>query len=373
MATPFPLITVSGSPAQRGESYGRQAQAPVRKAIAMYRGEFARKGIEWDEALRLARLFMPSIQAYDADLAVEMEAIARGAGVSAEAIVVLNARTELTFWNERERKDRGLASPAFAGVDVDECTSAVALPEATRDGQVIHAQNWDWQPECAEHSLALRIRSDDTPGSLNFVEAGQLARHGFNSAGVAITAMGLHSNQDYGRIGIPQPLIRRKMLECDTLSRAIGVIYNTARSFSHNLIVSHTGGEAFGLEATPDAVYWLEPDGGIMVHANHFKSPQALAQVTDINIARCPDTLCRDSRVRHLLAKERGKITAETFRAVFSDTFGKPNSVLRHPAARPGGMVSGTIYTLIMDTANLRAWVAPKPYEGASYTEYALA
>lgn len=370
MATPLPLITVSGTAAERGESYGRQAQALVRKAIAMYRAEFARKGIEWDEALRLARLFMPSIQAYDADLAVEMEAIARGAGESAEAIVALNARTELAFWNERERKG-SITAPALA--ELDECTSAVALPQATRDGKVIHAQNWDWQPECAAHALVLRIRYDDMPDSLNFLEAGQLARHGFNAAGVAVTAMGLHSHTDYGRIGIPNPLIRRKMLECDTLSRAIGVIYDSARSFSHNIMVSHTGGEAFGFETTPEGVYWLEPEDGIMVHANHFKSPQALAQVSDINIARCPDTLVRDSRVRHLLGRERGQITAETFRTVFSDTFGKPNSVLRHPAARPGGMISSTVYTLIMEPANLRAWVAPKPYEGASYTEYALA
>ena len=370
MATPLPIITVTGTPAQRGESHGKQAQPLVRKAVDMYRDEFARKGVEWDEALRVARLFMPAIQAYDADLAVEMEAIARGAGVSAEAIVVLNARTELMFWKEREHKERGIAAPALA--EADECTSALALPEVTRDGNMIHAQNWDWQPECAEHALALRIRADDMPDSLNFLEAGQLARHGFNSEGVAVTAMGLHSNTDYGRIGIPNPLIRRKMLAADTLSRAIGVIYSSARSFSHNIMVSHPGGEAFGFETTPDGVYFLEPEDGIMTHSNHFKSPQALAQVTDVNLPRCPDSLCRDSRVRRLLGRERGKITPETFRGVFGDTFGKPNSVLRHPAVRPGGMVSATVYTLIMDTANMRAWVAPKPYEGAEYTEYAL-
>lgn len=370
MATPLPLITITGTPAERGESYGRQTAPLVGRAIAMYRTEFARKGIDWNEALRLAKLFMPSIEEYDAELAVELAAIAKGAGVPVEAIVALNARTELVFWNERERKERGVAAPALA--EVDECTSAVALPGATRDGQVIHAQNWDWQPECADHALALRIRSADMPDSLNFLEAGQLARHGFNAEGVAVTAMGLHSNSDYGRIGIPNPLIRRKMLACDTLSRAIGVIYNSARSFSHNIMVSHSGGAAFGFETTPDGVYFLEPENGIMVHANHFKSPQALAQVTDINIARCPDTLVRDSRVRQLLGRERGKITAETFRNVFSDTFGKPNSVLRHPVARPGGMVSGTVYTLIMDPASMRAWLAPKPYEGATYTEYAL-
>ncbi len=372
MATALPLITISGTPAERGESYGRQAAPLIRRAITMYRQEFARKGIVWDEALRLARRFMPSIEEYDPAIATEICAIGKGAGETAEAIVVLNARTELAFWNERERKERGLAAaPVMA--EADECTSAIALPGATRDDDVIHAQNWDWHPECADHSLAVRIRSGDMPDSLNFMEAGQLARHGFNADGIAITAMGLHSSIDYGRAGIPNPLIRRKMLACDTLSRAVGVLYNSARSFSHNIMVSHAAGEALGFETTPDAVYWIEPEQGLLVHANHFKSPQALAQVTDINIARCPDTLLRDARVRKHLERERGNITAETFRAAFADTFGKPNSVLRHPAPRPGGMISGTLYTLIMDAAKRRAWLAPKPYEGVSYTEYALA
>lgn len=370
MTQPLPMITISGPPAVRGESYGRQAAVLIARALAMYRDELDRKGLPWDQAQQLARQFLPSIEAYDEDIALEMHGIARGAGQPVEAIVILNARTELLFWNERERHG---AAPDPDALEPEECTSALALPQSTADGHLLHAQNWDWQPACAEHSLVVRIQSGRTADSLNFVEAGQLARHGFNGEGVAITAMGLHSSQDYGRLGIPNPLIRRKVLDSGGLAEAIGVIYRSQRSFSHCLSISHAGGEAFNFETTPDHVFWQAPDNGLLVHSNHFKNPLALAKVEDVNIARCPDTLYRDSRVRKALERLNGHLTVDHFKQVFADTFGLPNSVLRHPAARPGGMTSATVYTLIMDTTERRAWLAPTPYRNARYTEYSLA
>lgn len=365
-----PIITVSGTSAARGESYGRAAAQPIARALAMYRREFAGKGLQWDEAQALARSFMPHVERYDAGQAVELAAIAKGAGQTPEAILILNARTELLFWKEQERS--AARAPA-ALAHAEECTSAVAMPEVTQDGNLIHAQNWDWQPQCAEHTVALRIRDSDIPDSMNFVEAGQLARHGFNAEGVAITANGLHSAGDYARTGVPNPFIRRRILASDSLAKAIGAVYNSARSFSHNLGLSHAAGEAFDFETTPDHVFWIEPQEGILAHANHFRSIQARATVTDLNLARCPESLYRESRVRRGLLAEKGRITVDTFKRVFGDTFGKPDSVLRHPHARPGGMTSATVYTLIMDASQKRAWLALKPYEGAAFQEFALA
>ncbi|TIP97213.1 MAG: acyl-CoA--6-aminopenicillanic acid acyltransferase, partial [Mesorhizobium sp.] len=74
------------------------------------------------------------------------------------------------------------------------CTGAVILPEATRNGRLIHGQNWDWKAECAETSVVLRIRRTDGPDLLTFTEAGGLARSGFNAAGIGITANYLESD-----------------------------------------------------------------------------------------------------------------------------------------------------------------------------------
>ncbi|HYE49891.1 MAG TPA: C45 family peptidase [Azospirillaceae bacterium] len=363
--SPFPLIDVAGGPEERGERYGRLAADRIALALDLYREEFARKGIGWAEAHALADRFLERIADYDPELTREMAAIAAGAGQTLSAVVLINARTELMFWKLRA------PSPSGAG---EECTSAIVLPEASRDGRLLHAQNWDWQPQCAETTVVLRIRgADGVPSILTCAEAGQLARHGLNAAGIAITANGLHSDQDYGRFGIPNPLIRRRMLASTSLARAMFVLNNAPRAFSHHLGISHADGEAFGIEATPDDLFVLEPRDGLLVHANHFVSPVAQLKVRDLNIARTPETLYRQGRVEKSLRAARGGVDMDALKAALADRWGSPDAVCRSPAERPGGMVSATVYTLVMDAGAGRLWLAPRPYEdGAEFTEYRL-
>jgi len=132
------------------------------------------------------------------------------------------------------------------------------------------------------------------------------------------------------------------------------------------------GGSAINLETTPEARYWLQPENGIMVHANHFKCPIARAAVTDIGLMRCPESLYRDQRLLDLFNKHRGAITIDTFKEGFQDRFGAPDAILRSPKARPGGNISGTVATIIMDTTANTMFVAPSPYLGVHFTAYQL-
>jgi len=364
----LPVFEVSGTPAARGEAYGRQAAALIDRAVAHYRRDLEAVDFAWEDVKAVARRFGDAIAGFDADLAEEIEAIALGSDQPTEAIVLLNARTEMLFWRARERSRADADGPEAEG-----CTSALAMPGITADGRLIHGQNWDWRPEVADHAIALKVRSDDGPDALHVVEAGQLARHGLNSAGIAVTAMGLHSGTDYGQVGVPSPIIRRRVLQALDLGSALGAVFEHPASFSHALIISHADGEAFCLEATPGEVFWQEPDDGVLVHANHFKNPQALARLRDANLARCPDSLYRDSRVRRHLRGQSGKITAQTFKDAFADRFGAPNSILRSPAGRPQSLLSATVYTLIMCPADRTAEISLRPYEaGSSFQQLSL-
>src|SRR5690606_23014083 len=77
----------------------------------------------------------------------------------------------------------------------DGCTAAVVLPEMSADGVLMHGQNWDWRVECAQTCIVMHIVRDDGPDILVFTEAGQLARSGFNAAGIAITGNNLESDR----------------------------------------------------------------------------------------------------------------------------------------------------------------------------------
>ncbi|HEX2139489.1 MAG TPA: C45 family peptidase [Woeseiaceae bacterium] len=364
----LPLIRIAGGAFERGQQYGRAAADQIALVLDVYRNEFARKDLSWAEASTLGEEFGVLMRDYDAELMTEIEGIAEGARQSVSAIVILNARTELVYWKGARDGAAARNGPEFAP---DECTSGVAMPEITADGHLLHAQNWDWQPDCAAASLVLHIEhEDERPDILTCVEAGQLARHGMNRLGLGLTANGLHSGHDYGRFGVPNPFIRRRMLASPTLARALYELMNSPRAFSHNVTVSDAAGEAFDIETTPDECFWLEPDEGVLSHANHFKCPVARLRVADANIARCPETIYRERRLRAALKRASGQITVDTFKAALADRYGAPDSICRSPAPRPGGMVSASLYSLIMDVTARRMWVAPTPFEGAEYAEY---
>lgn len=361
----IPVIDLSGSARDRGLQHGREARDYVVRGIKVYRKAFLAKGVTWEQARVVAAKFLPEIEAYNAEFAEEIRGIAEGSEVPVEDIVALNARTELLY-GQRPQADPG---PDDEG---DGCTGAIALPDATADGVVLHGQNWDWRDECADSSILLRIRSDDGPDILCFTEGGLLARFGFNSAGIALTANFLQTEKDYGRKGIPVSLIRRQILMSSNFAEAMKVAYSAPRAFSTNLMLSDAGGAAIDLETTPDEIYWIAPENGLLVHANHFVSMPARIKNIDMSVPTTPDSLYRDVRVRESLASKHGKITTEDFKVAFADRFGSPRAVCRSPVEGPGGKVSSTVVTIIMSASEKKLWIAKRPYEKAIFEEHAL-
>ncbi len=362
----FPLVEVSGPAKERGIQYGQQAGERIAKGRELYRDVFETRGVSWEQAMQLAGDFAPRMRAYDAQMFAEMEGIAEGAEQPLETVIILNARTELTFWHDRDVPNSERAEIPM----LEDCSSLLVMPEVSKTGTLLHAQNWDWNPDCADTSIVLKIYRDDAPDIMTFVEAGQLARHGMNSAGIALTANGLQCELDGGHIGVPNPLIRRRILEANSLAEALDTLLNADITYSHALTVSHSDGEAFCIETTPQTRYWLEADEGLLVHANHFKSSAALARHNDIGLQRCPESLYRDSRMLKALRGESPDIDVGTIKAVLGDKWGSPDAILRSPKLREGGTVSATVASEIMEPVKGRMWLASKPFNSIHYSEY---
>lgn len=361
----FPVFDLAGSPTDIGRAYGQAAATYVHRTVGIYQNAYAQKGVSWERARQKAREFAPQIERFNPDFMLELQAIARGADLPLEDLVAVNARTELLYGQKPE-------VPNEPETDVDGCTAAVAMPEATADGHTLHGQNWDWRDECADASVVLRIRPQVGPDMLIFVEAGILGRCGLNSSGIAITGNFLQTDKDYGLEGVPLSLIRRQVLMSTRLSEAIRVVFDAQRTFSNNLIISQSDGEAVDLEATPREVFWILPENGLLVHANHFVSQAALAKVHDVGVETNADSLYRDRRVKARLAREHGNLKVKDFKDAFADRYGTPQAVCRSPVAGPGGKTSSTVATIIMDTTARRMWIAKRPYAQPHFQQVSL-
>ncbi len=367
MVQPCPLIDIAGAPHARGVSYGARAVERIRRGIGHYTAQLRGMDLDASAVAALVRDYLPVIDAFDPAYREEMRGIAEGAGVTFEEVALLNARTEILKLAARPDLRARLAAE-----DPDGCTGLVALPGATRDGGLIHAQNWDWKAECAETAVVLRIRREDGPDILTFTEAGGLARSGLNAAGIAITANYMESDRDYRQIGVPLALIRRKVLEQEHLALAMRTVYCTAKSASNNMIVSHADGVAIDFECAPDETFQVHPHRGLLVHANHWQSPVALGKLRDTGIMNTPDSLYRDLRVRDLLTRHPGDITTDAVKQALFDDFATPWSVCRPPRRNTTNNLSASVAMIVMRPGLGEMEVAMLPALQREFTRYAL-
>lgn len=361
-AEPFPFIRVAGTPRERGRQYGAAAAARVARSAALYGDQLAGMGLDGTAVASLVERVLPQIEAFGAHYVEEMRGIAEGADLAFERVVLINARTEII---QMARLESGADDP-------DGCTGAVILPERSATGRLIHGQNWDWKAECAETAVVLRVERDDGPDILTFVEAGGLARCGMNAAGICVTANYLESERDYRTPGVPLALIRRKVLEQEHMAFAMKAVATTPKACSNNMMLSHVGGFAIDFECAPDESFPLYPDDGLLVHANHWVSPVALAKLKDTGIVSTPESFYRDWRVRRHLDAAGAKLAVDDLKQAFFDDYGTPHSVCRPPRPSERGNLSATVAMIVMDPAAGTMEVCPLPAINRRFTTYGL-
>ena len=365
--TQFPLVQISGSPRERGRQYGVAAADRIAEGIRHYTLQFESFGLDSRSIHRHVSDYIARIREFDHALVEEMYGIAEGAKVEIDAILLLNARTELLH------EARVVAKKARTKETPDGCTGVVILPEAAEGGRLIHALNWDWKAECATTGVVLRIVQDNGPDILTFTEAGSLARTGLNSAGIAITANYIESDQDFKSPGVPLALIRRKILESTNYAKAIELIVSTDKLISNNLILSHKDGVAINFECAPAETFAIYPEDGMIVHANHWTSPAALSKYKDVGILNTPDSFYRDYRVRELLKSKGKPLTQADVVSALSDDFGTPWSVCRPPRPNVRGDLTATVAMFLLDAATGSMQVTPLPALNPVGTTYTLA
>lgn len=361
-----PLIELSGTASVRGQQYGEQAKKQILKGVEHYSEQIDSRGLKRDDLGEIIGLFQQKIEEFDPAYIEEMQGIADGAGVDLTSIVLLNSRTEVL--KIARRREMGL--PVF--VEPDGCTGVIVLPEATRAGRLIHAQNWDWKTECVETAVVLKIKRDDGPDIVTFTEAGGLARAGFNSAGVSITGNYLESDRDYRNVGTPLAVIRRKVLEQSFVAHSLSAAYTTRKSASNNLMIAQSNGFGIDFECVPDETFAVQPVDGLLVHANHFQSPVALSKVQDRGMKTMADSLYRDFRVRGLITPHLGDITPAHVKSALLDDFETPWSVCRPPRQNLANNQSATVAMIVMEPALGRLEVALLPAHNRKFAQYKL-
>jgi isopenicillin-N N-acyltransferase-like protein len=354
-AMELPVIEVSGDRREVGRQHGEAAREQIRTSIAFYQQSFKRaSGLTWDEILRQAPRWTPIVEEFLPGIGDELRGIAEGAGIKYEEVLALNARGELSHSNPFAESEE----------NAEGCSSYAILPEASADRHTYAGQNWDWLAETSSTVILLKVTQPGKPTVFMQTEAGQIGRHGANSAGIALNANGLGARFGKG-VAIPQPFIRRKILESTDMQGALKAVFDSKQSVCTNLVITHRDGFTIDLETTPARHGWLYATDGILVHTNHFIAfvpEQIAATYRPFSV----NSLWRLDRLkRGLEAVRSANGSGGVHRAIvlaLQDHFGYPNSLCKHDDPRLGtGDRYHTIASSIVDLTNGDYWLAAGP------------
>lgn len=350
----FKVIECSGTPYEIGYAHGSQGKEEIMVSIKTYKEMFKTyANLDWDVAKERSKNYVKFISDYDKDLMDEIKGVADGAGLDLTDILALNARSEVIMMT-------GSAVPS------DGCTSVSATPEATKNGDTILAQNWDWKAEQIASILVLKIKQNNKPAITMVTEGGIIGKVGFNDAGIGVclNALGTKGNPN----GLPLHIVLRGILNSRKISDVIENINRVPNACAANYMIASKCGEALDLEKTPtdfDVLYSID---GVLAHTNHFLTERI--RPVDMSRLMAHDTFLRCGVASKFMHRNIGKLDEDLVKVLLRDHKDYPDSICRHndPIDDAGHRMC-TVFSLIMNMTKGEMLLAKgSPCEG----EYVL-
>jgi isopenicillin-N N-acyltransferase like protein len=319
----LPLLHLQGSPYRQGVQHGEQLRDKIASNVAVYRSRMLTSGLSEPDLAERSQRYLGLFTREDASYRAIMDGIADGSGQHLLDIALLNARYELLYstWSEFGR-------PTAEGIR-SECTAFGGADGVFASGGTQIGQNWDWFT--GVEGALLQWKHGETT-VLGFTEAGVAgAKIGLNSAGVGLCVNGLGASVDDWKIdSAPFHLRTRRILQSTTFAEAVGHAVAPRPACSANFFVGSAEGVAT-VETSPLGSRVIYQSGDEpLVHANHFRAPEALGVHESWLETGRVSTYHRCERMETLLGKG-SPLSAERLHAAMRDHEGGAVALCRHP------------------------------------------
>ena len=317
----FPLLKVSGSRYEIGIQVGEALRDTIPRAINQIFDHELTLCKEWtkgenipsipdftrDEVFEKTKAFLPLFEGYCPLILEELRGIATGAGISFEEALLLQIRGEVVY--------------AIVGG----CTSFVFSRDATKEGEIIIGQNWDY-PIDLDLMIVLHLTPEDGPAQLMMTFAGLTSYMGINAAGIGNFANALPWG--WCQVGIPHYPFKWRVFQETNLEGLRRLCAETKTVQPGNYVFCDSEGEIADVELTPEGAVWLDNVEGFFVHTNHFLG-EPFASRPDLP-PLVADSVPRYHRLHSLVKEAYGQIDVALMQEFLSDHDNYPVSLCRH-------------------------------------------
>lgn len=336
------ILKLSGSSYEIGIKHGKEAREKVHNSLQTYEKMFKEyTATSWDKACKKALLHVKAIEEYNSSYLEEMEGLAKGAGVTFEDILALNARSEIAL----------ITSP-------DGCTSfALTKPKTTNTWL---AQNWDWKDAQNDSLIHLEIEQRNLPSLQMVTEAGIIGKIGCNSAGIGVCLNALIT--DTWQPKVPIHLVLRAILESNSMEEAVSKVSNNQMASPAHFLIASKSEETISMEVSPVYTSQIKPIKGILVHTNHICSMEMKKNIKEDIL---PDSYNRLSTITKQVESLNEIIEKEDLFQVLSNHDNYPNSICRHESPeQTAPKKMETVFSIVMNlSSNELSWIDGKPCE----------
>ncbi len=337
----------SGTSYEQGLAHGEALKDSIEKNIDVYLSRFKTEaGIDKKELITNAGIYLTILREQSPEYVNAINGISKSSNFNLLEIALLNLRYELLYDALGKR---------YQEASIDGCTSFAILPEAAKNNHLIMGQNWDWIPDI--DCVLITSKDEDGLQRLSFTEAGIFAgKPGMNSEGVGLVVNGMYSTlDDWARLQKPFHLRCYDVLRARSMDEALGNLTNTERSCTANFIVGHKPKRAVNIELAPDKLCLIDPEGGILSHANHFNNPDRLGISEPPNPRRYLSEF-RYKRMKNLL-NAQVPLDISGIQNILKDHENNPQSLCRHRDDElPKSQHTITKTALIMNLNEKKLW-----------------
>jgi isopenicillin-N N-acyltransferase-like protein len=282
--------SAAATPYDRGRDFGQVHREPVRSVFGHYQELLSLLADRPVELADFGDEALGAITAFSADAASEIRGIADGAGLDAQQVAALNARTEIM----------ARLRVATHG----ECSTVVQL--SMDDRAPVTVQTWDWHELIRDDWLVWSIEHPDGTAVHTVTEFGILGKIGVNNRGIGTHFNILHHTSDGGAMGVPVHVLSRIMLDQkgglgDALT-LVGAAETSASTVLTVIAADDRGTTAMCVELSPVGPRFVLPDqNGLLLHTNHFLDPYLAAG--DMAPRQGPDSYARLEVLRRRLSE----------------------------------------------------------------------
>lgn len=222
------------------------------------------------------------------------------------------------------------------------CTAFVATGEATRGGETILAQNWDWSPALYPWPGLLRLAMTGGPRMLTYHYPGLWACAGVNEAGLGLVWTGGGYMPKVAPVdGVPTYVLISEILRQPNVEAALACLNGMKHAGSFIFFLGDASGATAVVEAVPGKKH-VDRTSPVMSRGNHYLCADIIKCGKQIKPSRTKyTTLQRSEKMTELLGKYHGEISPETAKQILTDRSGDYPWLNQFPGGPKGWQLAG--------------------------------